>query len=201
MEHMVYQKTRTQSLADVRALNMWGFELDNISIVSGMTNAETLAFPVNQISTLLPFASCKNLRNMLLRGNQISDFKELDHLRDLHQLTTLSLSDNPVAQDPEYRDIVLQKLPQLKKLDDIECDVNTRVPQREIATAVSARNRRESLPPKARAVPQSVPRQVDRIKPKQTADAHMLSAILSLIPELSRDSLEVVLQAVQARCR
>jgi hypothetical protein len=210
MEHMVFQKTRTQSLADVKSLNMWGFELENISIVSKMTNAETLAFPVNHISTLAPFASCKNLRNLLLRANSISDFRELDHLRGLHQLTNLSLCDNPLAEDPQYRDIVLQKLPQLTKLDEIECDGNPVPKQREIATASSAHNRRESLPPRARVVPQIPPsrsevikpkRTADAVKPKGTADASMLKAILSLIPELSRDSLEVVLEAVEARCR
>jgi hypothetical protein len=203
MEHMVFQKTRTQSLTDVRNLNMWGFELDNVSIVSGMTNAETLAFPVNHITTLAPFASCKSLRNLLLRDNRITDFNEIDHLRDLPNLTTLSLSENPIAQDPRYREIVLQKLPQLTKLDDIVAIPKAKSKSAENVTEMPTRSSYDSPISRARTPPRTSQsaRRSDERATKQTTDGSMLAAVLSLIPELSRDSLEVVLEAVQSRCK
>jgi hypothetical protein len=125
-EHMVYQKTRTQSLADVKSLTMWGYELENIDIVADMVNAETLSFPINHISGLAPFAYCRNLKNLFLRQNEIRDLREVDYLKGLTGLTVLSLADNPICEDPNYRDTVIRKLPQLQKLDDH--DVNARIP-------------------------------------------------------------------------
>jgi Leucine-rich repeat (LRR) protein len=201
MEHMVFQRTRAQSLADVKALNMWGYDLENVSICSKMTNAETLAFPLNRIATLAPFSSCKNLRNLLLRENQIADFEELDHLQGLRQLTTLSLRDNPINSHPNYREIVMQKLPQLTKLDEIDCSRNSPVQQRASISGMSngAQSGRVALKPRAMSKPPAVERKTEQPSPAQTADKSMLAAILSLIPELSQDSLRIVLEAVQAR--
>lgn len=120
----MYQKTRTQSLADVKSLTMWGYELVNVDIVGQMVNAETLSFPINHISGLAPFSYCKNLKNLFLRQNEISDFRELDYLKGLQHLTVLSLADNPICSDSSYRDIVIRKLPQIRKLDDT--DVNAK---------------------------------------------------------------------------
>jgi hypothetical protein len=209
-EHMVFQKTRTQSLADVRTLNMWGFELENVSIVSQMTNAETLALSVNKISSLAPFESCRHLQQLLLRGNQISSFDELDYLQNLPYLTTLSLIDNPIAQMPNYRDIVLRKLPRLRMLDDL--DVSMRAPAKpEAVQPQSCRHpvARKSAPPEivseSRSQEEPRPRASRPREPeprrKAGDDSNMLAAVLSLIPELSPESLHLVLEAIEKRCR
>jgi hypothetical protein len=183
-EHVVFQKTRTQSLADVRTLNMWGHELENISIVSQMTNAETLSFAVNKITSLAPFESCKHLQHLFLRGNRISSFDELVHLQSLPCLTTLSLNDNPIAEYPNYRQIVIRNLPRLRKLDDIDVAVPTR--------SAVAQPAPKHPPPE--------PRNGSRARPNHRAtaeDANFLAAVLALVPELSPESLRVVLRAIE----
>jgi hypothetical protein len=208
-EHMVFQKTRTQSLADVRTLNMWGFELENISIVRQMINAETLAFPVNKISTLAPFESCRHLQQLLLRSNQISNFNELDYLQNLPSLTTLSLIDNPIAQMSNYRDIVLRKLPRLRTLDDVDVSVQSPARPEAVQPQSVRHSPARSAPPDlsgespVREEPRQRPIRQREPEPRRRAgnDSNMLTAVLSLIPELSPESLHIVLEAIEKRCQ
>jgi hypothetical protein len=236
LEHVVLQKTRAQGLADVRAVNIWGFELEDVSIVGRLPNVETLAFPVNNISTLSAFAHCHNLKNLLLRDNNISDISEIDYLQPLKYLTNLSLSNNPITQASNYRDIVIRKLPQLRKLDDIDCSV--RIPRRgensnigqsfstdcQFDTFQQQQPLRQGLPKKSEnragarrqfnlvsaiqgshdsemaAGSKYGKHQRDRRPGNPGDDSNMLAAVLSLLPELSMDSLQTVLEAIQARC-
>lgn len=227
LEYMIYQKTRTQNMADVKTLNMWGYELEDITVVSKLINAETISLPINKITNLSAFSTCRNLKNLLLRQNLISDFSELDHLQDLPHLTTLSLSENPICKDPNYREIVIRKLPQLQKLDDIEVSlcgsfnkVNENAHSRDnvqpehinqkqhllrksenvqgmkkqfnIISSIQQRDE-ESKTPRCSAPPVLTPRQHHN-------DANYLTAVLSLIPELSPESMQIVLQAIHDRC-
>jgi hypothetical protein len=229
MEHMVFQKTRTQNLADVRSLNMWGYELDDVGIVSKMYNIETLALPINNISTLAPFAACKNLKSLLLRQNQISEFEEVRWLQALPSLSTLSLCDNPIAKSPNYRETVIRMLPQLHTLDEVNVSVKKQ------ARATPDENSVKVFPldppvERARAHPSNGLKRMVRnshdfgskkafssqiflepsmkvskpaqshIAPPRVDDSNMLAAVLSLIPELTTNSLQIVLEAIQERC-
>jgi hypothetical protein len=169
---MIFQKTRTRNLADVSALNMWGCELEDVSIIAQMPNVETLSLPMNKISTLAPFSYCKNLHSLLLRDNQISRIEEINSLQNLPHLITLSLIDNPITEVPNYRAIVIGKLPQLRTLDEISIPLTT--PSEKVSRKAHSKG-----------------------KPR---DANMLAAVISLIPELSRDSLRIVLEAIEKRC-
>jgi hypothetical protein len=209
-EHVVFQKTRTQSLTDVRTLNLWGFELEDISIVSQMTNAETLSLPVNKISTLAPFESCKHLQKLLLRNNQISSFDELNYLQNLPCLTTLSLIDNPIAQQPNYREIAIRKLPRLKMLDGIDVSVRQNVQtevQPQLSRPVVARkNVQNDLGGEGRVLGEpklrgNRGRESERPRRVGGDDSNMLAAVLSLIPELSPESLHLVLEAIEKGSR
>lgn len=123
-EHMVLTKTRANALSDITQINIWGFNLKDVSIFEKMENVEIAALPVNNISSLQPFSKCKKLKQLLLRKNQVSDFNQLDYLRNLPNLTILSLSDNPISEELNYRSKVINKLPQLKVLDSIEVSDN-----------------------------------------------------------------------------
>ena len=78
-----------------------------------------LLFSVNRISTLRDFKCCLALRDLYLRKNCIADLCELVHLQELPNLRVLWLSENPCAYSPDYRNTVLQYLPNLLKLDNI----------------------------------------------------------------------------------
>ena len=125
-EHMILMKTRANSLTDVKQLNMWGFNLRDVSICTQMPNAELVVLSVNNISELAPFANCRRLKELHLRRNAISDFAQLRSLANLHSLRTLSLSENPIADDPDYRRKVIKILPQIDVLDGVAVADNER---------------------------------------------------------------------------
>ena len=47
-------KTR-QQMHQIQKLNLWGNDLNDVSIIKNLTNLEILALTVNQISTLKDF--------------------------------------------------------------------------------------------------------------------------------------------------
>ena len=61
-EHMIFQKSHTTNLRDVRTLNMWGFELENIDIISKLQNVETISLSLNKICSLAPFLNAINCK-------------------------------------------------------------------------------------------------------------------------------------------
>jgi len=178
LERMILQRTRAQSLRDVRSLSLWGYDLEDVSVVSQLPNAETLSLPINKIGSLAPFSQCYSLRHLFLRQNQISDVAELNHLRGLSHLQTLSLIENPITQHPHYREIAIRTLPQLQLLDDVPVSrSDAEVPRQE---AAPARKRRH-----------------EEIRGEDERDAHFLTAVLALIPELTSESLQIVLDAIE----
>ena len=61
--------------------------------------------------------SIENLEYLILTGNKIANFVEIDRLVNLKKLDTLSLSGNPITKRKFYREYVINKLPQLRVLD------------------------------------------------------------------------------------
>lgn len=50
-----------------------------------------------------------NLESIILTGNNIQDFSDLDPLVALPKLETLSLLTNPITTDPHYREYIAYK--------------------------------------------------------------------------------------------
>lgn len=118
-ENMVFSKTRTQDLRNVKQLNCWGSELADVSLVRQMPFVQVLSLSVNSIKSLADFSYCKNLQELYLRDNKVSDLSQLLHLQDLPNLRKLWLSGNPCSDVHNYRMIVLKILPHLEMLDNI----------------------------------------------------------------------------------
>ena len=59
------------------------------------------------------------LRELYVRSNTIASLKELQHVRGSLCLRVLWLSDNPCADDADYRMHAIQMLPQLHVLDGV----------------------------------------------------------------------------------
>lgn len=49
---LVHLKSKTNRLETIKQLNLWGNDLDDISIVQQMPALETLSLAVNKVSTL-----------------------------------------------------------------------------------------------------------------------------------------------------
>ena len=116
---LIAQKVKSDRIESIRNLNLWGSNIEDISIIEEMPSLEIVSLSVNKIRTLRPFANLQNLRELYLRQNLISNLNEIKHLTDCQNLSVLWLSQNPICDNPNYRAVVICVLPQLQKLDDI----------------------------------------------------------------------------------
>lgn len=115
---LIHMKTKTNRIDSIKNLNLWGNDLDDISIVHQMSALEVLSLSVNNISSLRDVQNCYNLKELYLRKNQISDINEVRYLQPLRRLKILWLGENPIAEIPGYRYFVIKCLPQIEKLDN-----------------------------------------------------------------------------------
>ena len=115
-------RTKNARLDQLTKLNLWGSDLDDVSILEECTNLEIISLAKNKISSLTPFRKMMKLSELYLRSNDISDIKELDNLKNCKQLKVLSLNENPIAEKQNYRMLVINALPQITKLDDVPVD-------------------------------------------------------------------------------
>lgn len=118
--NMIIQRTRSDKFDSIKNLNVWGNDLDDISIIRELPNLEVLSLSVNHITSLKEFAACPRLTELYLRKNDVADLSEVQYLTSLKHLRVLWLWDNPCSQIPNYRPIVIKLLPYLAKLDNTE---------------------------------------------------------------------------------
>ena len=144
-EAMVYSKTRTQNLNNVKQLNAWGSELTDVSIVRSMPFVQVLSLSVNKISSLEDFSACRNLQELYLRENNVKDLDQIYHLQELPFLRKLWLAGNPCADRPDYRRTVLRVLPHLETLDNVNV-TQEEVDQARAGMAEVAFDRRRESP-------------------------------------------------------
>ena len=116
---LIVQKIRSDRLGSIKKLNLWGTNLDDVSLIQEMPSLEIISLSVNKIRSLKPFSGLPNLRELYLRNNMISDLNEIKNLMDCENLQILWLKENPISDNPNYRNIIISALPQLVKLDDI----------------------------------------------------------------------------------
>ncbi len=107
----------SKSLAELKVINIWGKDVEDISILTKFPNLETLCLSCNNISDLSHIQNCHALKELYLRNNKIKDLKQLMHLKSLNNLRILSINDNPITQIENYRYFVEKNLPQIKNLD------------------------------------------------------------------------------------
>lgn len=77
---LIHMKTKTNRIESIKSLNLWGNDLDDISIVTQMGQIEVLSLAVNYISSLKDVQHCQNLRELYLRKNLISNLNEIRYL-------------------------------------------------------------------------------------------------------------------------
>ena len=53
---IVVQKCKKKNLNDIKNINLWGSEIDEVSILQQMPNIEVVSLSVNKISTLKHFS-------------------------------------------------------------------------------------------------------------------------------------------------
>jgi len=120
-EDMIVARTRVSDLSNVKKLNCWGADLDDVTVLRRLENVEMLSLSLNSIESLADFQHCKKLQELFLRKNNINSLRELLWLKDLGKLKNLWLAENPCSEENgcKYRQTVIHNLPQLEKLDNI----------------------------------------------------------------------------------
>ena len=111
-------RTKCERLEIIKSLNLWGNDIDDVTILKQMTNLEVVSLSVNNIKTLKDFSSLKYLKELYLRKNFISDMSEVNFLVGCKNLKVLWLGENPISDNKNYRKYVIKALPQINKLDD-----------------------------------------------------------------------------------
>jgi hypothetical protein len=128
---LIQMRCKTDKLEVIDKINLWGNDLEDISILRQMKAVRVVSLSLNKINTLEDFAYCQSLTELYLRKNEIRDLNEIQYLSNLPNLQVLWLSENPISAHPRYRLFVLKTLPNLRKLDEVE------VTQEEIEIAAS----------------------------------------------------------------
>ena len=59
---LVFTKTKSDSLHNIKNLNLWGNDLEDLSLIQKMPNLEVVSLSVNRISSLKDFAYCPKLQ-------------------------------------------------------------------------------------------------------------------------------------------
>jgi len=109
---LIHMKTKNNRLETIKSLNLWGNDLEDISIVSQMQSLEVLSLAVNKVSTLKDVQYCYNLKELYMRKNNLTSLAEIPrYLGGLSGLRKLSLGENPLAEHSKYRLFVVKALP------------------------------------------------------------------------------------------
>jgi hypothetical protein len=118
-KEIILSKCKLSKMEEVKNLNMWGCDLEDITIVKELPNVEVISLSVNKIKTLEPFSHCPKLAELYLRKNSIQDLSEIGHLLNCKYLKILWLEENPICFNNNYRNFIINTLPHLLKLDNV----------------------------------------------------------------------------------
>ena len=120
IKELIMSRLGSDKLDSIKTLNLWGNNIDDISLLSEMPSLEILSLSTNHIQDLRPLKNLKNLKELYLQDNNISDINQIEFLKNCKQLEILNLSENPITKFQNYRQKILNILPFLKRLDDME---------------------------------------------------------------------------------
>ena len=121
---LILSRLSTDNLDTIKTLNLWGNNLEDISLISEMPSLEIISLSNNNIKDIKPLKNLNNLKEIYLQNNIISDFNQIEYLKNFKKLEILNLSENPISKQQNYRQKILNILPNLKKLDGIENNNN-----------------------------------------------------------------------------
>ncbi len=116
----VLSRTNNNNPKNIKSLNLWNNKISDISMLSEFPSLEIISLSTNQVKDISVFKKLKNIRELYLKDNQITDLNQIENLKNCKKLEKLVLKDNPIANDPNYIYKIIEILPQLKRIDDID---------------------------------------------------------------------------------
>lgn len=58
---LIVEKCKKNNFKEIKNINLWGSNIDDIQIIRQLTNLEVVSLSVNKISTLADFAGCPRI--------------------------------------------------------------------------------------------------------------------------------------------
>ncbi len=113
-------------LTSLRWLDLSFNKIRKIQGLDSLLQLEDLSLYSNKISTVEGLDKCTKLQCFSLGNNRIDSLEQVIRLRQLRSLRMLTLSDNPICKEAEYRMIVLAYVDNIKYLDYALIDQNER---------------------------------------------------------------------------
>lgn len=104
-------------LHHLRVLNLAGNEIVHTAGLTGMTSLAELNLRRNRIIHLYEVDLLPQLQRLYLSHNSIKEFSDIACITENPSLTELSLDGNPLANNPDYRKMIIHKMKNLKVLD------------------------------------------------------------------------------------
>jgi hypothetical protein len=108
------------NLGHLVTLRWLDLSFNNIKKIQGLdtlVNLEDLSLYSNKISVVEGLDKCVNLKCLSLGNNKISSLEQVIRLRKIRSLRMLTLKENAVCKETEYRNTVLAYVDNLKYLD------------------------------------------------------------------------------------
>ena len=70
---LILQRCKCELLSQVKNINLWGSEIEDVSILKEMPNIEICSLSLNKVKSLRDFQNCRKLVELYLRKNQIEN--------------------------------------------------------------------------------------------------------------------------------
>ncbi|XP_040591592.1 centriolin isoform X2 [Mesocricetus auratus] len=117
--NLIAKIEKVDKLLRLRELNLSYNKISKIEGLENMFNLQKLNLAGNEIEHIpVWFAKkLKSLRVLSLKGNKISSLQDVSKLKPLQDLTSLTLTDNPIAALPHYLQFTIFHLRSLESLE------------------------------------------------------------------------------------
>lgn len=104
-------------LKSLRWLDLSFNKIKKIQGLENLTQLEDLSLYSNKISVVEGLDKCGNLQCLSLGNNRIDSMEQVVRLRQLRSLKMLTLSNNPICKETDYRTLVLAYVDNITYLD------------------------------------------------------------------------------------
>jgi len=122
-KNKITQTEGLSTLLNLRKLDLGKNKIQTITGIDSLENLVQLSIEDNIIQSLSGFPiMLKNLMELYIGNNTISDFREIQILKQLPKLIILDISGNKACEDPHYRLYIIFHLKKLKVLDGLSIE-------------------------------------------------------------------------------
>ena len=99
-------------------------KIERIEGIEELTHLNTLDLSFNKLTKLENLENQKELTDLWLNYNKLKhydDFKEVEKIKD--SLKTIYLQNNPVSMNPNYRQKIIELVPNIEQIDSFRRNV------------------------------------------------------------------------------